>query len=438
MKLRNPRFLPVILLMLAIQASTGTSSLKAQTTLASGDILFTSYNGVPSAGTAPDTFSFVVLVPVSATTVIYFTERGYQGGTTWQASGGTEGTISWTVGSALTIGKEVTIAGLGASAARVDGSANGTVAIVSGGNITTGLSLSNAGDQIMAFQGASGDPTSGAAVFISGINWALSCGTTTDAGWNGAGCTYGPQSSALPPGLVGGTTALLMGTAGAAPNNSHGKFNCGSTPATTVAAIKAAVLNKSNWVFSSSASTTFDIPGGCAYLGSLPVSWLQVRGTLNEKSQALITWVVNEAEVKYYEIEKSTDGVIYSPVIIINSRGNGENSYQYEAGTLTKLCYFRIKQTDIDGKFTYSTVIKLNAPEIYRITVYPQPAKDVVNITVNSNLLNTRVQLVDIKGISLQSFRITNTNFTLNLSGYTNGVYMLKCENGQTEKIVKQ
>ena len=239
----------------------------AQTTLIAGDILFTGYNGLPSGGIAPDTFAFVALTPITAGTVIYFTERGYQGAA-WQASGSTEGTISWTTGSALAIGQEVEIAGIGASAAKVNGTPNGTVAIVAGGNATTGLSLSNAGDQIIAFQGGAGDPTNGAAIRIAGISWALSCGTTTDAGWNGAGCTYGPQSSAMPPGLTGGTNAFLAGTAGAAPNNDHGKFNCNGVPYSTVAALKAAILNKSNWIFSNISSQVIDLPAGCTLYAS--------------------------------------------------------------------------------------------------------------------------------------------------------------------------
>lgn len=110
------------------------------------------------------------------------------------------------------------IAGL-EQAQRINGVPNGTVAIVAGGNVTTGLSLSNAGDQVIAFQGGAGNPASG--TMISGISWALSCGTTTVAGWNGAGCTYGPQSSTIPPGLTGQVNAFLAGNAGAAPNNSH-------------------------------------------------------------------------------------------------------------------------------------------------------------------------------------------------------------------------
>ncbi|MBS1612960.1 MAG: SprB repeat-containing protein, partial [Bacteroidetes bacterium] len=238
---------------------------QAQTTLAVGDIIFTGYTGVPVAGVAPDTFKFVLLSPISSSTTIYFTERGYQN-PGWQGSGGTEGTISWVSGSALPVGTEIMIAGLGGSAATINGIPNGTVAQISGGNATTGLSLSNAADQVIAFQGGGGDPSAGGVTFIAGISWHLNCGTTTDAGWNGSGCTYGAQSSAMPPGLTGGTNAFLAGTAGAAPNNDHGVFNCTGTPFSTLAAIRAAVMNKANWTFGGATNTSIvKISTSCTY-----------------------------------------------------------------------------------------------------------------------------------------------------------------------------
>jgi hypothetical protein len=246
----------------------------SQTTLAAGDILFTGYNAIPTVGSAPDTFSFVTLVPITATTVIYFTERGYHGGP-WQTQGTSEGTATWTCGANIGIGTEVVIQGF---TAQVNGMANGTVT-VAGGNVTTGLSLSNAADQVIAFQGGGGNPAAGGVTFISGISWNLNCGATSDTGWNVSSCTYGPQSSALPPGLVGGTNAFLVGTAGTVVNHDHAKFNCTGTPYTTVAALRTAIMNKSNWIFGGNTfSLTYTpVVPGCNYY-SLGAPEINIQG----------------------------------------------------------------------------------------------------------------------------------------------------------------
>ncbi|HRG65699.1 MAG TPA: immunoglobulin domain-containing protein, partial [Saprospiraceae bacterium] len=219
----------------------------AQSTLTNGDIIFTGYNGVPPNGT-PDTFTFVVVSPILPGTTIYFTERGYQGGATWQTAGTTEGTVSWMTSTLISVGDNVLIAGLGGSAAMVNGVPNGMVTQVLGGNPISGLSLSDAGDQVIAFQGGGGDPTI-AVNFIAGISWMLNCGTTSVASWNASGCSYGPQTSLMPPGLIGGFSAYLAGVAGTNPNANKGKFNCFGTPYSNVSAMRSAIMSTSNWVY---------------------------------------------------------------------------------------------------------------------------------------------------------------------------------------------
>lgn len=351
---------------------------EAQTTLAAGDILFTGYNATPSAGIAPDTFSFVLLNAISSSTVIYFTERGYQGGSTWQASGSSEGTISWTSGTALTIGQEVQIAGLGASAATVNGLTNGTVATVSGGSITTGLSLSNAGDEIIAFQGGSGDPTNGSAIRIAGINWSLNCGTTTDAGWNGAGCTYGPQTSAMPSGLTGGTNAFLAGTAGSSPNNDQAKFNCTGTPFSTVATLRTAIMNKSNWSFGGATGTTvMDIPPGCNYYGTLAIDLLYFKGSVNSKAGIDLLWAT-EAEVNAdkFVIERSENGASFIEIgeVKIHETHNVQKQYLFtDNSPLAERNFYRLKEIQKDGITNIYKTILVMHEHPGSLVVYPNP-----------------------------------------------------------------
>ena len=418
---------PLVLLLLVFFSF----STKAQTTLVAGDILFTSYNAVSSAGAAPDTFSFAVFTPIATNTVIYFTDRGYQGGTTWQASGTTEGTISWTVGAPVSVGSEVEIYGF---TARINGVGNGTVAQVAGGNASTGLSLGNVGDQLMAFQGGGGDPTNAGASFKCGISWQLNCGTTTDAGWNGSGCTYGPQSSRMPPGLTGGTNALLAGTAGSSPGyNSHGKFNCIASPPG-----KAGIMNKANWQFSDNSSTTvFNIPPACNYSILLPLKWINVTASVNAQKKATIHWKVEENEVARYEIEKSTDGRSYTGRGVINSRGDGLNNYQFiEVEDLIGTAYYRIKQVDKNSQYTYSSILRVSNNVAVDVSLYPNPTASIIQVNVSNSLIGTTVELTEITGKKIRAMRISNQSFTVNMIGLNAGIYLLRFVNGQTEKVI--
>ncbi|WP_202966987.1 hypothetical protein, partial [Chryseobacterium sp. Leaf180] len=124
---------------------TGAAA-SAQTSLAAGDLIFTSYDSSPLSGTTGDIFSFVLLTPTSAGTAIGFTDRGYSSAG-WQTTGGTESTIRWISGTALPAGTEVYIVGLAASTynpVTSTSTANGTVTLTEGTS-TNGLSLSNVG-----------------------------------------------------------------------------------------------------------------------------------------------------------------------------------------------------------------------------------------------------------------------------------------------------
>ncbi|MDF2934572.1 MAG: C-terminal target protein, partial [Chryseobacterium sp.] len=242
------------------------SAAGAQTTLAAGDIAFTGYDSTPLAG-AGDKFSFVLLTNISSGTQISFTDRGYTG-SGWQASGGTESAITWTSGSALPLGTEVYIVGLVASTYNPTTSTsvtNGTVTLTEGTS-SNGLSLSNVGDQIIAFQGGNGSVTGSGAYCISGINYFYTA-TTTSAGWN-IGSAAGPNSSLMPPGLTGGTSAFYTGAVTGNTLAQSGKFNCSGMPTTTAGNVRTAVMNSANWTLSTSSVGQYS---GCLFIASTPV-----------------------------------------------------------------------------------------------------------------------------------------------------------------------
>jgi len=241
----------------------------AQTTLAAGDIAFTSYDSTPLAGVG-DKFSFVLLTNISAGTTISFTDRGYNG-SGWQAAGGTESAITWVSSTAIPMGTEVHIVGLVAStynSVTSTSATNGTVTLTDGSS-TNGLSLANTGDQIIAFQGGNGAITGSGAYCIAGINYLYyPGGGTTTAGWN-VGVPTGPNSSLMPPGLIGGTSAFYTGAQSGNIVAQSGKFNCTGTPTTTAASVRSVVMTMGNWSLLASAGTT--AYSGCQFIGSNPV-----------------------------------------------------------------------------------------------------------------------------------------------------------------------
>jgi Secretion system C-terminal sorting domain len=155
---------------------------------------------------------------------------------------------------------------------------------------------------------------------------------------------------------------------------------------------------------------------------ALPLHWLSLTGTLNTAKHAEINWQVQENNVLYYQVEKSTDGANFLALNILNSKGDGQNNYQFtELNKLEGIGYYRIKQTDKDGKYSYSPIIKLANNANVTFTVYPNPVKDIV--TISGAVIGTKAILTGLDGKLLQQFSINQSSVILNISKYSSGIY---------------
>lgn len=167
------------------------------------------------------------------------------------------------------------------------------------------------------------------------------------------------------------------------------------------------------------------------YLSTLPLHWVNVSGNLNNQNQAVINWQVEETNVTRYETEKSNDGRTFVSVGNIASKGDGTQSYQFtDPVNVQATVFYRIKQIDKDGRFSYSSVVRLITHQTGRLSIYPNPATTIVTLTANRSLLNTKAVITDVNGKIMFSFTIENISSTLDLSNYANGVYILQLENG--------
>ncbi|MCC6252605.1 MAG: T9SS type A sorting domain-containing protein [Bacteroidia bacterium] len=108
--------------------------------------------------------------------------------------------------------------------------------------------------------------------------------------------------------------------------------------------------------------------------------------------------------------------------------------------------YYRLKQTDFDGKFEYSTIKSVNFIKNHNGTVwavYPNPT-DLNGVYINTGTLQSdvlQVVLTDVTGKQIISKQIkVNTDGANNFVSFeqiSTGIYYLTINDGQTERTTK-
>jgi hypothetical protein len=141
-------------------------------------------------------------------------------------------------------------------------------------------------------------------------------------------------------------------------------------------------ISKSGCTFTAQ-SNIGGVPG-CTAIILLPVNFISVGAIYQQKeASVLVSWATSsEKNNEKFEVERSLDGLTYQTIGTIPSSVVNSSStlyYQYVDKILPKAntIYYRLKQYDLDGQFSYSKIVVVQRPEkIAYSNVYPNPSED--------------------------------------------------------------
>lgn len=104
----------------------------------------------------------------------------------------------------------------------------------------------------------------------------------------------------------------------------------------------------------------------------LPIELLYFVGKEHDRYNHLTWSTASESNNDYYNIEKTIDGVYFENITKIQGAGtsNIQLFYEYDDYDLSNnICYYRLKQTDYDGKYKYHDMISVDNTKKLRIIV---------------------------------------------------------------------
>lgn len=198
-----------------------------------------------------------------------------------------------------------------------------------------------------------------------------------------------------------------------------------------------------------SAAGTFNTTGyfGLAKQSILPVSLLSFVAKANQNGVEISWSTAQEIQNSSFEVERSLDGISYIKIAKVNGKGNtvSQTDYtSYDTKPLTGNNYYRLVQYDDNGSqtiyFDKISVVNFNLSAIAKISVYPNPTTDKINITLPNNFDRVaNIILRDVTGKVI--YKITDAKmedgYQLNLSNKpVSGIYFLEVNsNSFAEKL---
>jgi hypothetical protein len=184
----------------------------------------------------------------------------------------------------------------------------------------------------------------------------------------------------------------------------------------------------------------------------LPVELSSFNAELNYNQVDVFWTTFSETNNDYFSVEKSENGKDFYAIGQINGKGNSTQISNYlftDEDVVEGISYYRLKQVDFNGRFTYSTIKSIENEVIEIVSnVFPNPSENgnfnihfSENDTENEEALT--IQLVDLAveifhSEELLPDKIVNHHHEMNTFGsIPKGVYYLIIQRKNRKKSTK-
>jgi hypothetical protein len=146
---------------------------------------------------------------------------------------------------------------------------------------------------------------------------------------------------------------------------------------------------------------------------------------------ALLTWTAtDQVNTQSFTVERSTDGKSFTAIATVAAAGNYASAKSYsftDANAKDGMNYYRLKMTDIDGKFTYSDQVrqvKFDGTAVTNIYAAPNPTKG--QFYVRGVAPSSTVRVLDMNGRVLQVYNGVSQSTVLDITNQPAGVYFVQ------------
>lgn len=179
--------------------------------------------------------------------------------------------------------------------------------------------------------------------------------------------------------------------------------------------------------------------------GILPIILTNFTATIqhnNNKKQVTTNWQTSsEINAKQFVVQRSVDANSFINIGTVEAKGSYTN-YSFIDENLPKenIIYYRLMLVDNNGNKDYSQIIKLNSnAKNYTVFVYPNPAKNFINIESNDAIIELKIynqlgqQILLSKANNQYKYKLSLNKYQL-----PRGIYTLQIKNNKQEWLYEK
>ncbi|MBK7966312.1 MAG: T9SS type A sorting domain-containing protein [Bacteroidetes bacterium] len=175
---------------------------------------------------------------------------------------------------------------------------------------------------------------------------------------------------------------------------------------------------------------------------SLPIELISFSG-VGMNHYNLLEWTTSsEINNDYFTIEKSLSGTQFENIGIVDGAGNSTLLKQYQFKDMLpgkELSYYRLKQTDFNGSYSYSNIIAIQPNKKSGIGyTYNGSDQQLMVFCYECSNENYNIDIIDAMGRSIHQSIFSGNNTIINADQFAKGYYFIRIsgnENIFTSKI---
>ncbi len=179
--------------------------------------------------------------------------------------------------------------------------------------------------------------------------------------------------------------------------------------------------------------------------GILPLTLINFTAVYEDQTIKLAWQTAQEMNTNYFDIERSIDGINFFKMGMVTAKGNDNSvaNYSFPDNAIPyrnpqqQMVNYRLKIVDKDGQFRYSKVVSVNFTSSSSIAIYPNPAKNILQIEGLNSSAPSTISIVNISGNIVKQVTVENNNYRFDVGRLAAGTYHVRIEKNKKITILK-